>query len=112
MEAKAVYETGTTVLSRAISEVLSLNRVNTDEVSVIIPHQPSIRVLKKTSELLDIPFSKFRTNMQNFANTASATVPLLLDQVNRRGELKYGDLVVFAAVGSGWTWGASLYRWH
>jgi 3-oxoacyl-[acyl-carrier-protein] synthase-3 len=49
--------------------------------------------------------------MDKHANTASATVPLLLDQVNRRGELHTGDTVIFAAVGSGWTWGAAVYKW-
>lgn len=46
------------------------------------------------------------------ANTCSATIPLLLDEVNRAGEISKNDLVVFAVVGSGWTWGAAVYRWH
>jgi 3-oxoacyl-[acyl-carrier-protein] synthase-3 len=112
MDARAVYETGTTVLTQAIREVLAANGLSGAAVSAVIPHQPSVRVLKRTSELLDIPFSKFKTNMDKHANTASATVPLLLDQVNRRGELRSGDTVVFAAVGSGWTWGAAVYKWQ
>jgi len=112
MDARAVYETGTSVLTQAIEEILEVNGLDKGEVAAVIPHQPSIRVLKRTSELLGIPFSKFKTNMQHHANTASATVPLLLDQVNRRGDLKAGDLVVFAAVGSGWTWGSAVYRWR
>ena len=112
MDARAVYETGTSVLTQAVTEILSENGLESKDVAAVIPHQPSIRVLKRTADLLGIPFSKFKTNMQHYANTASATVPLLLDQVNRRGELKAGDLVVFAAVGSGWTWGAALYRWR
>ncbi len=112
MDARAVYETGTTVLTQAIREVLAANGLSVADVSAVIPHQPSVRVLKRTSELLDIPFSKFKTNMDKHANTASATVPLLLDQVNGRGELRSGDTVVFAAVGSGWTWGAAVYKWQ
>jgi 3-oxoacyl-[acyl-carrier-protein] synthase-3 len=77
----------------------------------VIPHQPSIRVLKRTADILEIPFGKIKKNMDRFANTASATVPLLLDQVNRAGEIHTGDTVVFAAVGSGWTWGAAVYTW-
>ena len=112
MDGKAVYQTGTEVLPAAIREVLSQNSLSVDDISVIIPHQPSIRVLKKTAELLGIPFEKIKTNMDRFANTASATVPLLLDQVNRAGEIKSKDTVVFAAVGSGWTWGAAVYKWQ
>jgi 3-oxoacyl-[acyl-carrier-protein] synthase-3 len=111
MDARAVYETGTTVLTQAVREILHTNGVSPAEVAAVIPHQPSIRVLKRTAELLEIPLSKIKMNMDKHANTASATVPLLLDQVHRRGDLKSSDLVVFAAVGSGWTWGAALYKW-
>lgn len=111
MNAKAVYETGTVALTQAIRDILAANNLSTHDVDAVIPHQPSIRVLKKTSELLGIPLSKFKMNMDKHANTASATVPLLLDQVNRRGELRVGDTVMFAAVGSGWTWGAAVYKW-
>jgi 3-oxoacyl-[acyl-carrier-protein] synthase-3 len=112
MDARAVYETGTGVLTQAVKDILSENNLTIDEVSAVIPHQPSVRVLKRTSELLGIPFSKFKTNMDKHANTASATVPLLLDQVNKRRELNSGDTIVFASVGSGWTWGAAVYRWQ
>jgi 3-oxoacyl-[acyl-carrier-protein] synthase-3 len=111
MDGKAVYETGTKVLPEAINAVLSANALTTKDVDLVIPHQPSIRVLKRTADILEIPFGKIKKNMDRFANTASATVPLLLDQVNRAGEIHTGDTVVFAAVGSGWTWGAAVYTW-
>ncbi len=111
MNAKAVYETGTTVLTAAIKEVVSKNGFHMRDVSAVVPHQPSIRLLRKTAELLEVPFERFHTNMERFANTSGGTIPLLLDEVNRAGRLKKDDLVVFAAVGSGWTWGASIYRW-
>jgi len=111
MNAKAVYETGTTVLTAAIREVVAKNGFAMSDVSAVIPHQPSIRLLRKTAELLEIPFERFHVNMARYANTSGGTIPLLLDEVHRAGHFKRGDLVVFAAVGSGWTWGASLYRW-
>jgi 3-oxoacyl-[acyl-carrier-protein] synthase-3 len=49
--------------------------------------------------------------MDRYANTSSATIPLLFDEVHRSGDLERGDLVVFAAVGSGWAWGAAVHRW-
>lgn len=112
MNGKAVYETGSRVLPQAIKALLDENGFSIEDVACIIPHQPSVRLLKKTAEVLGIPFERIKTNMARYANTSSSTVPLLLDEVNKRGELKKDDLVVFAAVGSGWTWGAALYRWH
>lgn len=112
MNGKAVYETGTQVLPAAIREVLAKNNLSTSDISHIIPHQPSARVLTKTAELLEVPVEKVKMNMRSYANTAGATVALLLDEVNRSGALKSGDNVVFAAVGSGWTWGAAVYKWQ
>jgi 3-oxoacyl-[acyl-carrier-protein] synthase III len=111
MNGKAVYQKATTVLPECIRQILCLNRLGLEEVSMIIPHQASAHVLKRTAAALDAPFSLMQTNLESYANTAGASVPLVLDQVNRRGLIHPGDLLLFAAIGAGWTWGASLYRW-
>lgn len=111
MNGKAVYETATRVLPDAIKNVLKRSNLNINEVDYLIPHQPSIRILKKTAEILGFPFEKVKTNMDRYANTSGGTIPILLDEVNRSGVLKDGDVLVFAAVGSGWTWGAAAMKW-
>jgi len=111
MVGKAVYETGVQVLPKAINQVLADTGISIDEVDYLIPHQPSIRILKDTAEIIGLPFEKVMTNMDRYANTSGGTIPILLDEVNRAGKLKPGSLVLFAAVGSGWTYGASLIRW-
>ena len=111
MNGKAVFETGSTVLTAAIREVVSKNGYALSDVAAVIPHQPSLRLLQRTAELLELPFERFHTNMARYANTSGGTIPLLLDEVHRDGRLRSGDVIVFAAVGSGWTWGASIYRW-
>lgn len=111
MNGRAVFETGSTVLTSAIREVVTRNGYRLDDIASFVPHQPSIRLLRRTAELLEVPFDRFHHNMDRYANTSGGTIPLLLDEVNRAGLLKRDDLVVFAAVGSGWTWGASIYRW-
>lgn len=112
MNAKAVYETATNVLPQTILSLLSRHNLTVQDIDILIPHQPSIRVLKKTAEILNIPIEKVRMNMKNYANTAGASVSLLLDETVKSGLIRSGDLVVFAAVGSGWTWGAALYQWR
>ncbi len=106
-----VYETGVKVLPKAINQVLADTGISIDEVDYLIPHQPSIRILKDTADIIGLPFNKVMTNMDRYANTSGGTIPILLDEVNRAGKLKPGSLVLFAAVGSGWTYGASLIRW-
>jgi len=111
MNGKAVYEKATTALPECIQQILCVNRLGLDDVAMIIPHQASAHVLKRTAEILNVPYSRMQTNLELYANTAGATVPLLLDQVNRRGLIHENDLLLFAAIGAGWTWGATLYRW-
>ncbi|HTT63910.1 MAG TPA: beta-ketoacyl-ACP synthase III [Bryobacteraceae bacterium] len=111
MNGKVVFNVATTILPECIRQILCLNRLGLEDVSMILPHQASAHVLKRTAELLDVPFSRMQTNLESCANTAGASVPLLLDQVNRRGLIREGDLLLFAAIGAGWTWGACLYRW-
>ncbi len=111
MNGKAVYQKATTAVPECIQEILRINGLGLEDVSMIVPHQATAGVLKRIAEVLNIPFSRIQTNLESYANTAGATVPLLLDQVNRRGLLREGDLLLLVSIGAGWTWGASLYRW-
>ncbi len=112
MDGNAVYEAATSVLPGSIISVLMRCGLSEEDITWVIPHQPAIRALKKMAERLNIPFEKVRHNMERYANTSGATIPLLLNEVNRAGELKKDDLIAFAGVGAGWTFGAALYRWH
>lgn len=111
MNGKVVYQSATVALPRAINQVLLDTRLSIDDVDIMIPHQPSIRILQKTAEIIGLPFEKVMTNMDKYANTSGATIPILLDEVNKSGKLKKGNIVLFAAVGSGWTYGASIIKW-
>jgi 3-oxoacyl-[acyl-carrier-protein] synthase-3 len=51
------------------------------------------------------------TNMDRYANTSGGTIPIMLDETVKKGLLSNGDMILFAAVGAGWTWGTALYKW-
>ena len=111
MNGRAVYDTGTEVLPIAINQVLSDTNLSILDIDLMIPHQPSIAILQKTAEIIGLPFEKVMTNMSKYANTSGGTIPILLDETNRAGKLKKGTTILFAAVGSGWTYGASIMKW-
>lgn len=111
MDGKAVFNTATTALPKAINQVLSDTGLDINDIDVMIPHQPSIRILQKTAEIIGLPFDKVMTNMHKYANTSGGTVPIILDETVKSGKIKKGDNVLFAAVGSGWTFGASIIKW-
>jgi len=112
MNGPAVYETAVSVLPNTIEEVLRDANKSIDEVSLLVPHQPSIRILKETARRLGMPFEKVMINMDKYANTSGGTIPIVLDETNKAGKIKPGDFILFAAVGSGWTWGAALVKWN
>lgn len=111
MDGHAVFESATKVLPAAINQVLEDTGLTVNDIDIMIPHQPSIRILKKTAEMVGLPFEKVMHNMEHYANTSGATIPILLDECNKAGKIKKGDIVLFAAVGSGWTYGASIIKW-
>ncbi|MBN1931906.1 MAG: ketoacyl-ACP synthase III [Desulfobacterales bacterium] len=111
MNGKAVFASATRALPKAINQVLMDTGLTINDIDMMIPHQPSIRILQKTAEIIGLPFKKVMTNMDKYANTSGGTIPILLDEVNKSGKLKKGHIVLFAAVGSGWTYGASIIKW-
>lgn len=111
MNGKEVFKTAVEVVPTCIAELLTKNDVAIEDIKCMLPHQPSIRILQEVAQKIGLPFDKVKTNMDRYANTSAGTIPIILDEVHRNGEFTEGDLVLFAAIGAGWTWGAGLYRW-
>ena len=111
MNGKEVYNTAVSVLPKAIKMVLEDTKLSINDIDILIPHQPSIKILQKTAEIIGLPFSKVMTNMDKYGNTSGGTIPILLDEVYKSGKIKKGSKILFAAVGSGWTWGAAILNW-
>jgi len=58
-----------------------------------------------------VPVERVVLNMQKYANTAGASIPMALDKIYQEGKLKNEDILVLPAVGSGWTWGVSIIKY-
>jgi 3-oxoacyl-[acyl-carrier-protein] synthase-3 len=111
MDGKAVFEFGTKVLPKTISDSLQKLNIDKEKIDWIIPHQPGHRVLFKTAEILQIPTDKIIFNMTKFANTAGASIPMALDSLYKQNKLKNGNILVMPAIGSGWTYGVSILNY-
>ncbi len=111
MNGRSVYDTAVEVIPSALRSVLEESGLSVEDIDHVVPHQPGIRILEESARRLGIPFSRFGTNMDRYANTSSGTIPILLDEMWRSGRISRGDLVALVAVGAGWTWGAALLRW-
>jgi 3-oxoacyl-[acyl-carrier-protein] synthase-3 len=111
MNGKAVFETAISKLPEAINLVLADAGLPISAIKMLIPHQPNINILKETALRINLPFEKVMVNLDKYANTSGATIPIILDETFKVGKIKAGDHILFAAVGSGWTWGAGLMKW-
>lgn len=85
--------------------------VKKEEVTYFVLHQANSRILESVARKMDVPIDKFPMNVEHCGNTSSASIPILLDEMNRDGMLQSGDLIVLCGFGGGLTWGAQLLRW-
>jgi 3-oxoacyl-[acyl-carrier-protein] synthase III len=111
MDGAEVYKSATKVVPEVINKVLKDTELTPEDIDCVIPHQPSKNMLKKIFKDVGISWDKVQTNMDKYANTSGATVPIMLDETNKAGKLKKGDIVLFAAIGAGWTWSAGILKW-
>jgi 3-oxoacyl-[acyl-carrier-protein] synthase III len=112
-----VHQDGSQVFKYAVRkmyevcrDLLERNGLTTKDVSILIPHQANGRIIAAAAERLDLG-DRVLINIDRYGNTVAATIPLATRDAIQQGRLKRGDLVVFAAVGAGYTVGASLWRW-
>jgi 3-oxoacyl-[acyl-carrier-protein] synthase-3 len=111
MHGNEVFKHAVRSLTEVAQEALAENQLSADDVDMFIPHQANIRIMNKVAERLEIPTERVYINIQHYGNTSSASIPLALDEANRAGRLKKGDLVLLDAFGGGFTWGAVMMRW-
>jgi 3-oxoacyl-[acyl-carrier-protein] synthase-3 len=111
MKGKEVWNQAIKVLPQSIKNILKISNTNINDVDMIVPHQPSINILKIIANELGFPMSKVKTVMDKYANIAGASIPIALDDAVKNGEIKKGDTIILTAVGSGWTWGSTILKW-
>ena len=92
-------------------DLLERNGLSGKDVGIMIPHQANRRIIMAAADRLGIEAGRVLVNIDRYGNTTAATIPLATRDAVEQGRLKKGDLVVFAAVGAGYTVGASLWRW-
>ena len=110
MKGREVFRHAVTNLSSVLAEVLDDTKLSASDIDWVVPHQANARILDATARKLQLAPEKVVVTVDQHANTSAASVPLALDTAMRDGRIKQGDLVMFEAMGGGFTWGASLAR--
>jgi len=108
---KVVFKFAVTQMVESVNVLLRRNGLNASDLTLVIPHQANQRILDAVAERLCVPHERVASVLARYGNTTGATLPLALDAALGEGKIKRGDLVVFAAVGAGFSAGATLVRW-
>lgn len=111
MNGNKLFKKAVSCLAGAASAALAYNGLTAEEIAWLIPHQANMRIIRATADRLSIPMEKVYTNIEKYGNTSAASIPIVLDEANRKGVLKRGDYVLLVAFGAGLTWGASILKW-
>jgi len=111
MQGNEVFKIAVRAMEDAAHKVLSASGMVSEDVDLFIPHQANRRIIDAIGKRLGIPAEKVYVNIDRFGNTSSASIPLALDEANRKGIIKPGSLVLLDAFGGGLTWGAVTIRW-
>lgn len=96
---------------RDLEDLLAKTGIKKEHLAYVVPHQANIRIMDLAAQKLGIPKEKFFINIDRYGNTSSASIPIALDEMNRGGLLKSGDIVALTAVGGGLASAACLLRW-
>lgn len=111
MDGKEVFKFAVSKVPEAIEELLKKEQMDTSQIDHFVLHQANERIVRSVAKRLKEDMKKFPVNMEEYGNTSSASIPILLDELNRRGMLKRGEYLVLSGFGAGLSYGASLMEW-
>lgn len=111
MNGQEVFKFAVRNVPNVILEVLQKNKMKSDEIDYFILHQANKRIVEAVAKRLQVDIGKFPMNVKDYGNTSSASIPILLDEWNRKKKLKPGMKIIMAGFGAGLSWGATLIEW-
>jgi 3-oxoacyl-[acyl-carrier-protein] synthase-3 len=111
MEGRAVFKHAVAMITDVIDDAFKATGYGAASIDWFIPHQANKRIIDDSAKKLGIAPEKVVITVDRHGNTSAASIPLALDVARKDGRVKKGDLVLFEAMGGGFTWGSALVRW-
>lgn len=111
MDGKEVFKFAVSSVPAVIEKLLEKEHLTVDEIDHFLLHQANERIVQAVARRLNESMDKFPLNMKEYGNTSSASIPILLDELNKKGQLKRGEKIVLSGFGAGLSYGASLMEW-
>lgn len=111
MNGQEVFKFAVKTVPECIHQVLDKGGCEKEEIKYYVLHQANRRIIQSVAKRMQMPEERFPVNLDRYGNTSAASIPILLDEMNRQGMLEKGDKLVMSGFGAGLTWGATLLEW-
>ncbi len=111
MDGQAVFKFAVRKVPEIIEEVLGQTDLELEDIDYFVLHQANRRIIEAVAKRLKTDIEKFPMNLEEYANTSAATVPILLDEMNQKEMFRTGQKVMLCGFGAGLTWAACLFEW-
>lgn len=111
MEGQEVFKFAVKMVPKCVQEVVEKAGLSIEDVDYFLLHQANKRIIESVSKRLKASIDKFPMNIEHYGNTSAASIPILLDELNRKNTFQKGDIIVISGFGAGLTWGATLLEW-
>lgn len=110
-DGQSVFKSAVVGMADVSAEIMERNALTADDISWLVPHQANLRIIDATARRMGLDPSKVIINIDKYGNTTAGTIPICLSELHHEGKLKYGDKVILASFGAGFTWGSILLTW-
>lgn len=111
MEGQEVFKFVIRTIPLTIQQVIEKNNYTKEGIRYYVLHQANQRILESVAKKLKEPIEKFPMNLDKYGNTSAASIPILLDKMNKKNMLSRGDKIILSGFGGGLTWGTILIEW-
>lgn len=111
MDGKEVYKFAVQVMGKTAKRALEKANMTADQIDLLFPHQANLRIINSAAKRLKMPMEKVFVNVNKYANTSAASIPLSLAEAQSEGRLHKGDYILLDGFGAGLTWAAIVLRW-
>ena len=110
MNGQEVYKFAVKTVPKVIEEAVKKAGLEVEDIDLFVLHQANLRIIESVAKRLHQPMEKFPTNLEECGNISAASVPILLDNINKHGMICEGKKIVLAGFGAGLTWGATALK--
>ncbi len=111
MDGKEIFRRAVRVVVDSAEEAMKIADVSPDDISLVIPHQANVRIIKAATQRLGIPMERTVVTLDRYGNTSSSSIPLAFFDARENGRIKSGEYALMTGFGAGMTWASAVVRW-